>query len=299
MQQNGCVEPFLDPLLVNSSLKNNQLITSAEFSLKKTLPLLDNVEGIFAINSCFRQEEPSGLHAQEFFMLEYYLNDFDYLDQAKFFLELLKSVNTKYFLEGSKLPSISFHRWFFEVSKTSWPQGENMWKGEQHLEYYLDQCFTVLKKVLNLKENKFLLLDMPQKEQLVIEHLSVFLDIHIEVYAHKNFENQFWCLYDFPIILQGMSMSNYSNYTCKRLEVYFGNIEIGNAYQEIYDKHELEKIWVKNNRIRKGMNKLPHKIDYELLQQTHLMKKVSGMAIGVERLAMVLFGITSIDKFQI
>ncbi len=76
-----------------------------------------------------------------------------------------------------------------------------------------------------------------------------------------------------------------------RFEVYVGRTELGNAFDELRDPEQQRKNFLKDQSIRReayGDLYPESPIDEELLSAIAEMQPVSGIAIGLDRLAMVL-----------
>ncbi len=84
-----------------------------------------------------------------------------------------------------------------------------------------------------------------------------------------------------------------------RFEVYVGRTELGNAFDELRDPVQQRRNFEKDQRIRSetyGAEWPTSPIDEELLAAIELMPPTSGIAIGLDRLIMILLGVKSIDE---
>ena len=75
-----------------------------------------------------------------------------------------------------------------------------------------------------------------------------------------------------------------------RFELYVSGVEIANAYQELRDKEELERRLALNNSRRMQLGLPVMSDDLELIEATAALPVCSGIALGLDRLAMVLLG---------
>ena len=73
-----------------------------------------------------------------------------------------------------------------------------------------------------------------------------------------------------------------------------GGIEIANAYQELCDRQELTRRFAENNKHRQLNNKPIIEDDMELLAVIDNLPRCAGVALGVDRLTMVLRGLKDI-----
>jgi lysyl-tRNA synthetase class 2 len=84
-----------------------------------------------------------------------------------------------------------------------------------------------------------------------------------------------------------------------RFEVYVGKFELGNAFDELRDSKVQRANFEKDQCIRKEVygNTYPSSpMDEELLSAIEKMPPTCGIAIGLDRLAMLLLGASSIDQ---
>jgi len=83
----------------------------------------------------------------------------------------------------------------------------------------------------------------------------------------------------------------------ERFEVYIKGVEIGNAFSELTDSAEQDRRFREANEQREGLGHPPHPIDQTFIDSVGEMPRTGGIAIGVERLLMVLTGETDISQF--
>lgn len=86
------------------------------------------------------------------------------------------------------------------------------------------------------------------------------------------------------------------NVVAKRFELYINGVEIANAYDELADGEALRKRFIQDNaeRRQRGLPTIP--IDENLLTACDNMPESSGIALGIDRLLMMLVNATHIDK---
>lgn len=86
------------------------------------------------------------------------------------------------------------------------------------------------------------------------------------------------------------------NKVAKRFELYINGIEIANAYDELADGAALRARFEQDNQLRQR-HKLPKMpIDEHLLAASDALIPCSGIAVGVDRLLMVLTGAKSLEE---
>ena len=271
------------------------LSTSPEFGLKKTLPLYDKKEkGIFEISSSFRKERTGKFHQLEFTMLEWYERSCPYLELVERIDDLIFRLR-EHLLRGkavadTKSNSIRIEELFslFAGSKIQ-PDSEAKHYEEIALSLGINKIDENSMKALDRHIKKF---DFYRDEWLK----SMYFQLIFDNCLLPNFRKGIWHVHDFPPFLRGMATLGQKGWA-ERVECFYDGIEISSGYQELFSIAELEALWEYNDQIRRLENKIPHKADKLLIQTTPAMEGVCGVAIGIERLLMAMFGLTDIREF--
>ncbi len=101
---------------------------------------------------------------------------------------------------------------------------------------------------------------------------------------------------DFPAAFSPMCKPKNDNpYRAERLEIYFKNIELGNGCTEQIDKKiQIKRLGDEQNE-RKKMGKDVYPWPAEFVDSLDYMPPAAGMAIGIDRLVMILCGIKNIE----
>ncbi|HSP85003.1 MAG TPA: EF-P lysine aminoacylase EpmA [Psychrobacter sp.] len=86
------------------------------------------------------------------------------------------------------------------------------------------------------------------------------------------------------------------NKVAKRFELYIKGIEIANAYDELADGQALKKRFEHDNQLRKRHNLPQMPMDEHLIAASDDLIPCSGIAVGLDRLLMVLTGATSLEE---
>lgn len=104
---------------------------------------------------------------------------------------------------------------------------------------------------------------------------------------------------DFPAgqaALAKVSLNGRSDRVARRFELYWQGIELANGYDELTDAEELRRRFEENNRQRE-VRGLPNIIqDEKLLASMSQLPDCAGVAVGVDRLVMLLCGKKTIDE---
>lgn len=85
------------------------------------------------------------------------------------------------------------------------------------------------------------------------------------------------------------------NEVAKRFELYIKGIEIANAYDELADGQALRVRFEKDNQLRQRHNLPMMPIDEHLIAASDDLIPCSGIAVGLDRLLMVLTGANSLE----
>ena len=105
-------------------------------------------------------------------------------------------------------------------------------------------------------------------------------------------------VFDYPASMAALSkLKSPEDIWAERFELYIKGIEIGNAFSELTDSHEQFKRFEAANRDRETRGYPPHPIDSDFIKEVGKMPPTGGIAIGVERLLMVLTGESDIREF--
>ncbi|SLJ83566.1 EF-P lysine aminoacylase EpmA [Psychrobacter sp. DAB_AL43B] len=86
------------------------------------------------------------------------------------------------------------------------------------------------------------------------------------------------------------------NKIAERFELYINGIEIANAYDELADGQALRKRFEQDNELRQRHDLPQMPIDEHLLAASDDLIPCSGIAVGIDRLFMVITGAKSLEK---
>jgi lysyl-tRNA synthetase class 2 len=85
----------------------------------------------------------------------------------------------------------------------------------------------------------------------------------------------------------------------ERFELYWGGVELANAFTELLDPEELRARWAANNRARERAGRAPHPVDERLVEAVGRHPTCGGIALGVDRLVLVLLGLGDIREARV
>lgn len=106
-------------------------------------------------------------------------------------------------------------------------------------------------------------------------------------------------IYDFPLEqaqLAKLVFDNAGNHVAARFELYAGGMELANGYDELQDSDELLMRFEADNQQRQAAGKPTMPIDQNLLAaMQHGLPDCSGVALGLDRLMMLITGAQTIS----
>jgi lysyl-tRNA synthetase class 2 len=104
-------------------------------------------------------------------------------------------------------------------------------------------------------------------------------------------------LYDFPVARGALARAKKSDpELAERFELYMGGLELANAFSELTDEKEQRLRFEKAQRIRRAAGKAAYPMPEPFLSSLRHMPEAAGIALGVDRLAMLFTDSASIDE---
>lgn len=242
------------------------LQTSPELCMKRLLAA--GCDKIFQISHCFRKDEIGSRHLEEFTMLEWYRTGEDYHKLMEDCDNLLT-----YIVDGFNARSIS--------NSIQGPLSTSIERLAAVPEKItVEEAFDAYSPVSierALAEDQF--------DELLVEHIEPKLGI-----GHPTF------LMDYPVELASLArVKPTDNRVAERFELYVDGIELANGFSELTDAIEQKKRFraeletIRQNRERN--QEMPERF----LKDVGKIHSAAGIALGVDRLLMLLTGNTSID----
>ncbi len=259
------------------------LPTSPEFGLKKALDCFERP--LFEISRVFRNRGELGpLHHPEFNMLEWY-EPGNYDSSMATMRDLLDHLRQ---LEWNTGTDPGRGEWSASFHESSIPDlyqellGIDLGKAQEDLEYFRSAAAAVL--------------DAPPPADDGFDDLFFRLWLtRIEPVLGQEAPH---FVRDYPRSMAALArLLPADQRYAERWELYIHGLEIANAFGELTDGAELKERWEMSNRERRLVGKKPHPIDPALLEAVDRMPETTGVAVGIERLAMALTGIQDIREF--
>jgi len=263
----GNSDPNIESISTDSPRKR-YLRTSPEYAMKRMLA--SGHRNIYELGRVFRAGEQGAFHNPEFTMLEWYRAGMSYLELAREVLELIRACGQGAF-DGWDEQWLSYRELFrqsigldpaicgeSELSSCAVERGIR--SGPLDQAQWLDLLFA---EVI--------------QPSLPGECLTVVYDFLPEQAALAR-------------IRPG------SEPAAERFEVFLGQMELANGYQELTDAEEQKKRFERECRLRELRGEEPMPIDDRLLDALrHGLPECSGVALGVDRLLMSILKLERIE----
>ncbi|MCW8855655.1 MAG: EF-P lysine aminoacylase EpmA [Gammaproteobacteria bacterium] len=276
LSTSSITDPHLQSFQTRYLNKDYYLQTSPEFFMKR---LLASGSGdIYQICKVFRDDEQGRNHNPEFTMLEWYRIGLDHhqlMDEVEqLFQKLIDQLNIKLICQPVK--RVSYQQVFIDVLGID----------------PLEADAKALKQI-TLKYNIEIPVGMDELNK------DMWLDwLMTQAIAPAFDKNSFTFLYDYPASQAALAKLNVLDpRTSHRFEVFFGELELANGFNELTDAVEQRERFESENKKRQELGMEQVSIDGHLLAALEQgMPECSGVAIGLDRLLMVLLGVDRIEN---
>lgn len=257
--------PVLIPEAHNEPVESGDhfLQTSPEICMKRLLAEA-GCQKIFQICKCFRHNERGDRHLPEFTMLEWYRSNCDYhglMDECEdFILEVARA--------SGYSGIISFQGMSISLEK-GW---ERLTVADAFKRY------APVSMIRALEQNNF--------DEILCAHVEPKLGTKKPVF-----------LYDYPAALGALARKKSEDPSlAERFEIYIAGVELANGFSELTDAREQRQRFEQELKLIKSQGRndggrMPDKF-LQVLQNMH---ETAGIALGVDRLAMILLGAETID----
>lgn len=245
---------------IAGQVQTHYLHTSPEFAMKRLLA--SGSGAIYQICKVFRDDEHGHKHNSEFSMLEWYRPNFNLDELMNETAELINSClgqnwvveqrsYSQVFLDKLAINPISAS--LDELKQKAVQVGLTIDLGDDRLGY-LDLLFShVIEPSLGVGKPLFLT--------------------------------------DFPAELASLAKTHrdqWGNVVASRFELYIDGLELANAYDELADADVLRQRFRQDNAKREQLGLMPMPIDEHLLRALPNMPSCAGIALGLDRLLMVI-----------
>ncbi|WP_201552688.1 MULTISPECIES: EF-P lysine aminoacylase EpmA [Psychrobacter] len=283
LSQAGNTDTFLQSVAAQVTYQDKPctyyLHTSPEFAMKRLLASWQ--VPIYQICSVFRDNEIGVRHNIEFTMLEWYQPNYSLDDMAAELGELLAA------LYGHSV--VMSHYRYVDAFMD--------FVGIHPLTASLDALQAVAedKSLTGFDFNS----DLANTEDGEADIRQSWLDLLFSHAVEPNLGHDLPTLIiEYPpatAALAKTAVDKEGNTVAKRFELYINGIEIANAYDELADGQGLRERFERDNQLRKRHNLPQMPIDEHLLAASDALIPCSGIAVGIDRLLMVITGANSLE----
>ena len=284
LSQAGNTDTFLQSVAAQVTYRDKPqtyyLHTSPEFAMKRLLASWQ--VPIYQICPVFRDNEIGVRHNIEFTMLEWYQPNYSLDDMATELGELLEAlygnavVMSHYRYVDAFMDFVGIHPLTASLA-TLQAVAED--KGLTGFDFDSE-----LSSVVNTEEDR----------------RQSWLDLLFSHAVEPNLGHDLPTLIiEYPpatAALAKTALDKDGNKIAKRFELYINGIEIANAYDELADGQALKERFEQDNQLRQRHNLPQMPIDEHLLAASDDLVPSSGIAVGIDRLLMVITGASSLEE---
>ena len=242
------------------------LQSSPEFAMKRMLAA--GIGSIYQISHAFREGELGRRHHPEFTLLEWYRTEFDYQRLMDELVELVDFLSDR----KNKFQRVSYRNLllqhtdidieFIELSELR-TRCDKLLPGSDTNKFGFDQCLDLL--------------------------IALVIEPAMQGYVF---------VYDYPLSQAALARASEAQpHLAERFELFHDGLELANGFSELTDAKLQKERFEADNRQREA-NALPqYPIDFQLLAALeHGLPECAGVALGLDRLLMVLLGLDAIEK---
>jgi len=250
-------EPHIDAI----SAGDGYLHTSPELCMKRLLAA--GYPRIFQFSKCFRAGERGNLHLPEFLLLEWYRTGIDYRTLMEECEALILSVSRSL----GKGEKISYQGMEIDL--------RSPWEKISVREAFDRRASLPLQ--MALEKGCF--------DQVMVREIEPHLGITGPTF-----------LYDYPASLAALARLRHDDQRfAERFEIYLAGLELANGFSELTDAREQRARFERDLQHRNDLGKEVYPMPESFLESLDHMPEAAGIALGVDRLAMIFTDAPKID----
>ncbi|MGV6808388.1 MAG: EF-P lysine aminoacylase EpmA [bacterium] len=272
LSQAGNTDPMIESAQVMLNRQMRYLHTSPEYPMKRLLAA--GVGDCYQLCKAWRADEVGRRHNPEFTLLEWYRVGFSYQQLMAETIDLLSGLLP---IEPATIQRHSYADCFLEK-----------WQINPHIASQAELQTLIQHEALSIVGD----LDRQALLDVLMTHC-------IEPSFSKN---TLTLVYDYPATqaalatVQTRSDSTSDYAVAQRFEVYWGELELGNGYQELTDAAKNRQVLTQEQHYRQQHGQYNMPKDEAFLAAMATMPKAAGIAIGVDRVLMAMLQKSSIDE---
>jgi len=269
------LHPFTTVLRRPGGAESDRLYlqTSPEFAMKRLLAAGSG--SIYQICKAFRNEEAGRHHNPEFTLLEWYRVGFDLAQLIDEIDALLGEIcRDDLNLESSE--RLSYRELFREYVG-------------------VDPLLASFRELAECSKAQ----GLPEAEALCGDNRSLWLDLLFSHLVQPRLgRGRVTFVYDFPAFLPSLARIKLGDpLVVERVEIFLGGLELGNGFYELADAIEQEERFDRDLVVRRENGlPLPAKDERLLAALRSGLPDCSGIALGIDRLLMIMMRAESIDN---
>ena len=233
------------------------LRASPELQMKKLLAA--GMDRIYQIGPCFREGEKGSRHNPEFTMIEWYRKGASYLDIAEDLKSLVLGLMSLTGREDFRRKTEDAKDRFVTLSvRDAYLQyaGWDPWVGDWDQDRFDFDMATKIEPAIKSIGGGVFLMDYPPQAASLAKISTSTLNLNLPF--------------------------------AERWEFYWDGMELANCFTELCDKDEQLKRFEAAKESRKLLKESDYPIDYEFIESLPQMKSAAGVALGIDRLVMIL-----------
>ena len=258
------------------------LQTSPEFAMKKLLAA--DMGKIFQICKCFRNAEDSPNHSVEFTMLEWYHPECDYTDLMREVIAMIRYV-CKTPIKWRDMSCDVMRDWdILSVSEAF----------SKYAQIDLDAYLEDRDGLLKIAEEKGIHIDGNENWddaffRIFLEKIEPHLGVGVPC-----------ILYDYPAHMAALSRKKKDDPRyAERFEIYICGLELANAFGELIDAAEQKARFEAAMTEKQDLYGTTWPVDTDFITALeHGMPEASGIALGIDRLVMLITGAENITDIM-
>ena len=228
------------------------LRASPELQMKKLLAA--GMDRIYQIGPCFREGEKGSRHNPEFTMLEWYRKNATYLDIKDDLEAMLSAVGGNRTIEHSNIRTLRVRDVYREYA------GWDPWVGDWDQDRFDFDMATKIEPAIKEMGGGVFLMDYPPQAASLAKILRA----------------------------EGLETEDRRREYAERWEFYWDGMELANCFTELCDRDEQLRRFEAAKEARKALKESDYPIDYEFIDSLPLMGSAAGVALGIDRLVMIL-----------
>lgn len=273
----GVTDPHIENVVLGHDAGDYYLQTSPEHMMKRLLA--SGAGAIFQMGPVFRGGESGAHHNIEFTMLEWYRPGFDLHELAAEVNGLMQVLFAEFGCAASILAELRYKDLFTDKYGMN-PHSAGIEQLRSTARRMFDAGTAHIAPIGDDGErNDYLDLMFSRGIETSLEDASLVFEYPASQAALAEVvEDE-----------DGDAVSN-------RFEMIWKGIELANGYQELRDAEELQHRMAANNAIRRARGLPEVAPDARLLAALPHMPPCSGVAVGIDRLLMLLTGKSSLDQ---